>query len=233
MGFKALSKHTPHSNMLDVNLVCNTQNGNDIVISTNCDANYGVYMKAELKPPHLGVVCDCGAGYKNGDYTYKGSTTLYTRNGPVDLKIYNLKCDACECETTFLDEAARKGIFFYSNKTCAGNEIGWGFVSMVQKTNVSFTRFCTEMTCHYKTNSINYANFMSPNSFLDLVFSWISAFKIDFRKHVNLYCEHTPKVLACDRTHIGVLARNLNLRKPVTGVDDIDHTSITQHKCYL
>ena len=82
--FKVLSKHTPHSNVLDVNLVCNTQNRNDIVISTNFDPNYSVYMNAELKPLHLGVVCDCRAGYENGDYTYKGSTTLCTRNEPVD-----------------------------------------------------------------------------------------------------------------------------------------------------
>ena len=113
--------------MLDVNLVCNTQNRNDIVISTNFDPNYGVYMNAELKPQHVAVVCDCGGGYENGDYTYKGSTTLYTRNGPVDLKLYNLKCDACKCETTFLDEASTKGIFFYSNKTCTVEEIGWDF----------------------------------------------------------------------------------------------------------
>ena len=64
--FKALSKHTPNSNMLNVNLVCNTQNRNGLVISTNFDPNYGVYMNAELKPPHIGVVCDCGAGYENG-----------------------------------------------------------------------------------------------------------------------------------------------------------------------
>ena len=191
--FRALSKHTPHRNMLDVNLVCNTQNRNDIVISTNFDPNNGVYTNAELKPPYIGVVCDCGAGYENGDYTYKGSTTLYTRNGPVDLKLYNLKCDVHECET-FLDEASTKGIFFYSNKTFAGDKIGWDFVSIVQKTKVSFTRFCTEMIHHYKTNSINCANFMSPNTFLKWFFPWISAFKIDFRKHIDPWCEHTPKV---------------------------------------
>ena len=144
--FKALSKHRPHRNMLDVNLVGNTQERNDIVISTNFDPTYSVYRNAELKPHHLGVNCQCGAACENGDYSYNGSTTLYMRNGPVDLKLYNLKCDGCQCETTFLDEAATKGIFFYSNKTCAGDEIGWDFVSMVQKKKVSFTGFCTEMT---------------------------------------------------------------------------------------
>ena len=163
--FKALSKHTPHTNMFNINLVSNTQNRNDLVISTNFDPDYGVYTNAELKPVNIGVVCDCGAGYENGDYTYKGSTTLYTRNGPVDLKLYNLKCDAHECEMTFPHEASKRGIFFYLHKTCAGDKIGWDFVSMVQKKKVSFTGFCTEMTCHYKTNSINCSNFMSPNTF--------------------------------------------------------------------
>ena len=51
--FKALSKHRPHTNMLDVNLVGNTQEKNDIVISTNFDPTYGVYRNAELKPHHL------------------------------------------------------------------------------------------------------------------------------------------------------------------------------------
>ena len=86
---------------------------------------------------------------KMGITVTKGSTTLYTRNGLVDFKLYNLKCHACQCETTFLDEAATKGIFFYTNKTCAGDEIGWDFVSTVQKTKVSFTGFCTEMTRRY------------------------------------------------------------------------------------
>ena len=230
--FKALSKHIPHTNMLDVNLIANTQERNDIVISTNFDTTYGVYRNAELKPHPLQENCQCGAMYENGDYSYKGSTTLYTRNGPVDLKLYNVKCHACQHETTFLDEAATKGIFFYSNKTCAGDEIGWDFVSMVQKTKVSFTGFCLEMTRRYKMNSINCANFMSPNTFVKWFFSWISAFQIDFRKHVNPWCQHTPKVLACDGTHIGVSARNLNLTSPATRVDDIDHTSITKHKRY-
>ena len=46
------------------------------------------------------------------------------------------------------------------------------------------------------------------------------------------WCQHTPKVLTCDGTHIGVSARNLKLTKPATGVDDIDHTSIIKHKQY-
>ena len=54
--FKALSKHTPHSNMLDVNLVCITQNRNDILILTNFYPNYGVFLNTELKPPHMSSV---------------------------------------------------------------------------------------------------------------------------------------------------------------------------------
>ena len=82
------------------------------MISTNFDPNYGVYMNAGLKPLHVGVVCDCGAGYQNGDYTYKGSTTVYTRNGPVDLKLYNLKCDVhVNVRQPFLMKCQQKGYF--------------------------------------------------------------------------------------------------------------------------
>ena len=83
-----------------------------------------------------------------------------------------------------------------------------------------------------KTNSINCANFITLNTFLKWFFPGYLCSKTDFRKHVDPWCEHTPKVLACDGTDIGVSARNLNLIKPVTGVDDIDHTSITQNKHY-
>ena len=46
--------------------------------------------------------------------------------------------------------------------------------------------------------------FMSGNTFISWVFSWIAAFKIDFRKEVEPWCEYKPKILACDGTHIGV-----------------------------
>ena len=124
-NFKALSKHKPYANMMEFNLVHHTQTRNDYVNSQNFHLDFGVYRNAHLKPQAQGVDCTCGAGYRNQHYQYKGVTTLYTHNGPVELELYNLTCDVQECEVSFLHEAERRGIFFYSNKTCAGDEIGW------------------------------------------------------------------------------------------------------------
>ena len=63
-NFKALSKHQPYGNMMDLNLVCYTQKRNVFVTSQNFDPDFGVYRNAELKPETQGIDCNCGAGYK-------------------------------------------------------------------------------------------------------------------------------------------------------------------------
>ena len=60
---------------------------------------------------------------------------------------------------------------------------------------------------------------MSVKTFIGWFFGWLSAFKIDFRKEIDPYCGHNPKMLACDGTHIGVLLRHLRLDNPVTKTD--------------
>ena len=230
--FKALSKHNPYANMMELNLVHHKQTRNDYVNSQNFDPDFGVYRNAHLKPQAQGVDCTCGAGYRNQDYQYKGVITLYTCNGPVELELYNLTCDVQECEVSFLQKAERRGISFYSNKTCAGDEIGWDFICLVKKSKMPFTGFCTEMSRHYQTNAMNSMKFMSSSTFVKWFFAWISTFQIDFRKKIDPWCEHSPRILACDGTHIGVATRKMNLAQPVTSADDIDCTSITKHKWY-
>ena len=60
---------------------------------------------------------------------------------------------------------------------------------------------------------------MSPNTFIKWFFTWLAAFKIEFRKEVDPWCGHKPETLACDGTHIGVSLRQMNLRNPVTSPD--------------
>ena len=55
-----------------------------------------------------------------------------------------------------------------------------------------------------------------------MVFGWLSAFKIDFRKEIDPLCGYNPRVLACDGTHIKVSLRHLKLDKPVTKPDKAD-----------
>ena len=89
-------------------------------------------------------------------------------------------------------------IFFLSKYTCAGDEIGWGFVNLVKTSKISFTVFCNEMTRRYQTTNVLTAPFMSVNTFVKWIFAWMGSMKIDFRKEVDPWCKYQPKVLACD-----------------------------------
>ena len=60
-NFKALSKHKPYANMMELNLVHHTQTRNDYVNSQNFHPDFGVYRNAHLKPQAQGVDCTCGA----------------------------------------------------------------------------------------------------------------------------------------------------------------------------
>ena len=86
----------------------------------------------------------------------------------------------------------------------------------MQSSKTSFRGFCSEMTRRYQTNEIGAQPFLSGNTFIAYIFGWLSAFKIDFRKEIDLICKHDPSVLACDGTHIGVSVKNMNLQHPVT-----------------
>ena len=88
-----------------------------------------------------------------------------------------------------------KAIFMYSTVTTAGDEIGWDFVTLVIATKSSFSAFCKEMTRKYQTTNILAGPFMSPNTFIKWFFSWIAAFKLDFWKEIDLWCQYTPKML--------------------------------------
>ena len=110
-------------------------------------------------------------------------------------------------------------MFFYTSTTCAGDEIGWDFIHAVKTLKISFTGFCNEMTRVYKTTHTNGDPFMSVKTFIGWFFGWLSAFKIDFRKEIDPYCGHNPKMLACDGTHISVSLRHLRLDNPVTKAD--------------
>ena len=72
--------------------------------------------------------------------------------------------------------------------------------------------------------------FMSTNTFISWFFCWIAAFKIDFCKEHDPWCDNKPPIPACDGTHISVSIRNLNLRMPVTE-PDLPHVTLNaQHK---
>ena len=138
--------------------------------------------------------CNCGSQYSHaaGNAVDKFSSTLYTHTGAVHMKSYNMRCDRGICEIEVSEAAEEKCLFFLSTKTCTGDEIGLDFVNNVLKSKVSFTGYCNEMTCRYQTTNILAGPFTSPNTFIKWFFTWLAAFKIDFRKEVDLWCGHKP-----------------------------------------
>lgn len=163
--------------------------------------------------------CDCNGTYTEEGLYQEGVATLYTRCGAANIKYFSLKCTNGNCHKKFTQIAKEEGIFFYTKMTCAGDEIGWDFIRAVRSSKISFTGYCTQMSNLYKTTHSNPTPFMGVKTFIGWFFGWLSAFQIDFRKHVDPFCGYKPKVLACDGTHIGVSLRHLRLEKPVTKAD--------------
>ena len=86
------------------------------------------------------------------------------------------------------------------------------------------------MTRKYRTTNPLSALFISSNTFLKWLFSWIGSMNIDFRKYVDPWCMYNPKVLACDGTHIGVSIKHLNLTTPVTNADSNENPVMPHYK---
>ena len=124
--------------------------------------------------------------------------------------------NCCSLEYTGED----KSIFFLSKTTCAGDEIGWDFISMVKTTRTSFTAFCNEQTRRYKTTNVFSSLFINIKTFVNWIFAWMVSMDIDFRQEVDPWCKYHPKILACDGTHIGVSSRHLKLDNPVTAPNE-------------
>ena len=233
--YKSLYKHTP-KDMMHLKNVNSTMQRNDFVKSQNLYPNTGLY---HLKPSILGangtpMQCYCGSQYFHalGNAVDKFSSTLYTHTGAVHMKCYNMCCHRGICEKEFSEAVKEKCVFFLSTKTCAGDEIGWDFVNNVLKSKASFTGYCNKMTRRYQTTNILAGPFMSPNIFIKWFFTWLAAFKIDFRKEVDPWCGHKPEMLACDGTHIGVSLRQMNLRNLVTIPDPTLPVLDTCHQRY-
>ena len=188
--YKSLSQHKPKE-MYDPILVNNTQRRNDFIYSANLDSNTGLYSFFILSPKHVDFqdkdkICHCGVPFSNEDQ-YKieqGTGTLFTRNGPVAVKYYNLQCTQKVCQIDYRIAAQEQIVHMFTKNTCAGDEIGWNFVQQVKSTKCSFSAFCYEMTRKYQTTNIMSGPFMSPNTFIQWFFGWIAPFKLDFRKEI-------------------------------------------------
>ena len=73
-------------------------------------------------------------------------------------------------------------IFFLSKVTCARDEIGWDFISMVKSSRVSFTAFCNEMSRRYRTTNTFSSSFRSVDTFVKWIFAWMESMKFTSEK---------------------------------------------------
>ena len=224
-NYKCVSENKP-ANMMDPQLIINTEERNKYINAKNMNENTGLYGTYEVKPTVIDangreIKCQCGSQFSNESSTiFQGSGILYTCMGPIETNYYNILCEANQCTLEFTEEAEKKNIFMYMKSTACGDEIGWDFIHNVMKTKMSFTGFCNEMTRKYQTNNIMACPFMSPKTFINWLFGWLAAFKIDFRQSIDPWCKHSPQILAGDGTHIGVSVRNMKLAHPVNSADD-------------
>ena len=128
-------------------------------------------------------------------------------------------------------------IFFQSAKLGLGEELFWDFHGWLNYGKLSFTRFCQQMTDHYKSTNPHSAPFVSNHTFIDSFFSWIVRLGIDFRQEVDPWCKYDPDVLACDGTHVGVSLKLQQLQESVTKpeLEDQQQGSHHQinHRCFL
>ena len=226
--YKGLSTHKPKE-MLDEKLQKYTRLRIQWVVE-NSDSNTAVEMKPDIRNDDGSYIkCSCGLEYSESGYVSQGIASLYTRVGTVSLKYSNVICPRNECSITYQEIAKEAGIFFFTQQTCAGDEIGWDFISCVKASKISFTAFCNQMSRMYETTHKDSRPFMAVKTFIGWFFSWLSAFKIDFRKHIDPFCGYDPEILACDGTHIGVSLKHLKLDNPVTKPDIEDEVPVA-HK---
>ena len=231
--YPALSEQKPRE-MMDPELFNFTLERNEMIASKKLNSSTGLYSSYICKPSPVqedgsAKACNYGNVYITDSAPIKNGT-LYIRMGPVEIEYHHTVCSAGQCSIHFTKGAEEKSIFLKTSLTAASDEIGWDFVECVHKTRCSFTAFCNEMTRRYQTANIMAGPFMSTNTFISWFFCWIAAFKINFHKEREPWCENKPPILACDGTHIGVSIRNLNLRMPVTE-PDLPHVTLkAQHK---
>lgn len=130
---------------------------------------------------------------------------------------YIWKCAASTCEVPYT--GSRDGIFFKSALTAFCDEVLQDFEDeLFDTTNgTNFSTYVDRMNSVYESNGCTPHQFCSKNTFTDSMFAWWANKNIDFREHIDPYCQYEPKVLACDGTHIGPALRTVTMQPIETG----------------
>ena len=108
-------------------------------------------------------------------------------------------------------------IHILSSQTAAGDELGWDYINTVSVSETSFTAFCLLYSKRYMQKTVQ---FMSHQTFIEYIFSWMANFKIDFRETCNA-CNFNPSILACDGTKLGFSSRKSSISPIETPTCDV------------
>ena len=155
-------------------------------------------------------ICGCGSKYFSDEYPsgkvtrrYESPVKLYTENGILNLIVCDRQClsEIAACVIEYSGE--QDSIHILSRYTAAGDEIGWDYVNHVMNSAISFSGYCNIVNARYPLGE----SFMSRQTFIDFIFSWMANFKTDFRE-VCQVCGPNPQVLACDGTKLGIFLKN-------------------------
>ena len=140
------------------------------------------------------------------------------------------RCKSGQCFAKYTGEA--DSIYFWSKHTAIGDEIMHDLFRRMFDLNIhfNFSAFIQDMNRIYKSLGVSYPLFMSKSLIVDVAFGWLASMKIDFRKHIDPYCKHSPKILGCDATHVGPSLRHIDIDAIEKADDDIQISS--QHQRY-
>ena len=147
------------------------------------------------------------------------------------MKVLKRQClrQTKECEVKYSGDI--DCIHQWTREICAGDEIGYDFVKSVLDSHETFSAFVSRMNHLYNSNKRNSAKFMSVKSFISWFFSWAARMKFDFLQSVDPWCQHSPKMLVGDATHVGVALKFMD-KDICIEKSELEETVTPLHKRY-
>ena len=130
---------------------------------------------------HINI--DSANSFINRDF-FTLSLSMYpsVRQGPVRCDVHKLPCTAATSPCTTNYSGQKDNIHFWTNSTCAGDEVGWDFHNLMIRTCASSESFCDEVTRVYKSIHPMSAPFMCNATFLKWWSSWSAKMNVDNRQ---------------------------------------------------
>lgn len=111
--------------------------------------------------------------------------TLYTRQGPLLLRLSSVCCQECHAEADLRPVLQMHNIFLFSKESAFGDEIFLDFINKQFRSKLTFQGFCDFYTLTYRSTFPKCRPFVTRTTFKRAKFAWMSCLKIDFRLREN------------------------------------------------